>query len=367
MVAQCHYRASLPLATNRIWRYGFMFSNQLLYLLYGDKPVYRHEAKFSILSALRHRKDPASFTITVMTDQPEAFEGWPVTVLPLDAQTLDTWKGTGGYYHRRKACAIQAGVQLADKTIFIDTDTVFFKDPAELFGRVTDDQFLMDEFEWSWAQASRRPEYRAFAEEVEAGSERPAPSLKLFNSGICGLTRANVALLDGALGLIDQWAHHGATLLTIEQIAVSFMLDGKKVVEANDCINHYFSVKSYHHAMLKVFFDLHGEDYRDTLPPMTFLVPDGLPKNALYDRLRLKWKLKGQCTTSRKVAKFYLLGKQAKRCTYLNACRPLWWEKALEELKALESGDETRVKLDSFWHADPEFASFAKERLAEPV
>ena len=101
--------------------------SQLLYLLYGDKTAYRLEAKFSILSALRHRKNPADFTITLMTDQHEAFEGWPVTVLPLSAETLDAWQGANGYSHRRKACAIQAGVMLAGKTIFIDTDTVFSK------------------------------------------------------------------------------------------------------------------------------------------------------------------------------------------------------------------------------------------------
>ena len=154
-------------------------TNQLLYLMYGDKAVYRHEAKFSILSALRRRKNPADFTITLMTDQPEAFDGWPITVLPLSAETLDAWQGAGGYYHRRKACAIQAGVALAGKTIFVDTDTVFLKDPAQLFKRVSDDQFLMDEFELSWAQASRRSWYSPLVTHLDAENKAPAPALKL--------------------------------------------------------------------------------------------------------------------------------------------------------------------------------------------
>ncbi|MFC6339898.1 hypothetical protein GIR22_07015 [Pseudomonas sp. CCM 7891] len=354
-----HYGRELNSA---LW---IMLSNQLLYLLYGDKTVYRHEAKFSILSALRHRKDPASFTITVMTDQPDEFRGWPVTVLALDAETLDAWQGNGGYHHRRKACAIQAGVQLANKTIFIDTDTVFLKDPSELFGRVTDAQFLMDELEWDWAEGSQRSEYRAFAEEMVLRNQAPAPSLKLFNSGICGMTKANAGILEGAIGLIDQWAHHGATLITIEQIAMSFMLDGRKVVEAKDCINHYFSVKRFHHAMFNVFFDENGEAYRDGLPQMTHSVPNYLPRNSIFNRLRLKWTFKDQSEASRKVAKFYLLGKQAKQCVYLKACRLLWWEKAIEELKVLKPAGKTLVKLRSLWHADAEFLSFAKEQGAE--
>ena len=335
-------------------------SNQLLYLLYGDKAVYRREAKFSILTALRYRKDPADFTITLMTDQPEAFDGWPITVLPLSADTLDAWQGVDGYSHRRKACAIQAGVGLADKTIFVDTDTVFFKDPARLFKRVTDDQFLMDEFELSWAQASRRSWYSPLVTQIDAENKTPTAALKLFNSGVCGMTKANDYVIEGAISLIDQWAHHGATVLTIEQIAISFMLHGRKVVEANDCINHYYSVKRYHHAMYRVFFDKQGEGYRDDLPGATFTVPDRLPNNSLRKRLQLKWTFRGQCAASRKIAKFYLLGKQAKNSPYLEACKFLWWAVAVEELRNLESAEKSLKKLAELWQADPDFLSFIK-------
>ena len=74
-------------------------ANQLLYLLYGDKTVYRHEAKFSILSALRHRKNLADFTITLMTDQPEAFDGRApggVTLQPLEARAERGERREGG-------------------------------------------------------------------------------------------------------------------------------------------------------------------------------------------------------------------------------------------------------------------------------
>lgn len=335
-------------------------TNQLLYLMYGDKAVYRHEAKFSILSALRRRKNPADFTITLMTDQPEAFDGWPITVLPLSAETLGAWQGAGGYCHRRKACAIQAGVALTGKTIFVDTDTVFLKDPAQLFKRVSDDQFLMDEFELSWAQASRRSWYSSLVTHLDAENKAPAPALKLFNSGVCGMTKANGHILEGAISLIDQWAPHGATILTIEQIAISFMLYGRKVVEANDCLNHYYSVKRYHHAMYRVFFDKHGESYCDDLPEASFAVPDRLPKNPLFDRLRLKWTFMGHCSTSRKVAKFYLLGKRDNNSPYLEACKFLWWAVAVEEMKNLEPAEKSLKKLAGLWQEDSGFLSFIK-------
>ena len=70
-----------------------MDSFHLLYLLYGVNTVYRQEAKFSILSALREQRVPASFTITLMTDEPQAFEGWPVNIIPLTTDILAHWKG----------------------------------------------------------------------------------------------------------------------------------------------------------------------------------------------------------------------------------------------------------------------------------
>lgn len=335
--------------------------NQLLYLLYGDKAVYRQEAKFSILSALRYRRCLADFTITLMTDQPEAFNGWPVTVLPLSIETLDTWQGTSDYCHRRKACAIRAGIALAPKTIFVDTDTVFLKNPAQLFKRLTDNQFLMDEFELSWAQAARRSWYGPLVAHLDAESRVPAPATKLFNSGVCGMTRANGHILDGAIGLIDRWAPNVARVLTIEQIAISFMLHGRKVVEANDCVHHYYSVKRYHHAMYREFFDKHGEDYHADLPHASFAVPVRLPRNTFCDRLRLKWKFMGQCASTRKIAKFYLLGKRANRSPYLEVCKCLWWGVAVGELRRLERADKSLNQLAELWRADSEFLRFIKE------
>jgi hypothetical protein len=117
--------------------------------------------------------------------------------------------------------------KLADKTIFVDTDTVFFKDPALLFERISDQQYLMDEFEWEWAEAKLRADYVAFSDELIANGH--ADSLKLYNSGICGMTRANAGALDKAIALIDEWNRHYAKLHTIEQIAVSFAMAGTNV------------------------------------------------------------------------------------------------------------------------------------------
>nr|WP_256583428.1 hypothetical protein [Pseudomonas sp. Irchel 3F3] len=81
---------------------------QLIYLLYGERRIYQLEAKLSILTAVARCKPAELPVIRVLTDQPQAFVGWPVEVITLDEQTLQAWTGDGGYTHRRKACAIDA-------------------------------------------------------------------------------------------------------------------------------------------------------------------------------------------------------------------------------------------------------------------
>lgn len=336
-----------------------MHSNQFLYLLYGGKATYRHEAKFSILSMLRQRIDPADFVITVMTDQPEAFAGWPVEIVPLGLEELVSWQGRGGYHHRQKACAIRAGVARAEKTIFIDTDTVFLKNPASLFERIDDSRFLMDQFEMTWGEAYRRAEFMDFAQELSLNGATPHAGLRLFNSGVLGITRSNIELLDAVVRLIDSWAHHGQTLFTIEQIAVSFVLEGKYIGEASDSLHHYFAVKDYYHAMLCVFFQREGEQFREALVRSSFQVPQPVFRNSLGDRLRIKWALKGLDAKYYKVAKYYFLGHKTDHCAYLSACRLIWWGKALEGLKAMAPNPRHRSKLNAFWSRDQAFLAFA--------
>lgn len=306
--------------------------NQLLYLVYGEKHEYLIEAKFSILSALNQRAEPDSFSIAVMTDQPDHFQGWPVDIYPLDAAKLALWMGQGDYVHRRKACAIREGLQYARKSIFVDTDTVFIKDPALLFERVAKGRFLMDQLEFKWAEASRRREYSGLKEQLKSENASPPSDLRLYNSGICGMTSADVGLMDDVISKIDEWAHHHKQLHTMEQIAVSFVLGGNQVSEAKDCVEHYFSKKPYFHAMHQLFFTRHGEAFHDGLPALSAEVPSTLPAVGIVARLKIKWRLMRLNRDLKKAGHYYLLGKQNSRCAYEGMCRRVWLSKAHQNL-----------------------------------
>lgn len=73
--------------------------HQLLYLCYGNDPDYSRKAKFSLLTALSRCRRDRDFVIRLLTDDPTAFEGWPIDIVALDKSTLSKWQGAAGYHH----------------------------------------------------------------------------------------------------------------------------------------------------------------------------------------------------------------------------------------------------------------------------
>ncbi|WDG82280.1 hypothetical protein PUP68_28135 [Pseudomonas chlororaphis] len=306
---------------------------QLLYLVYGDKEVYRHEAKFSILTALDQSKNADALVIRVMTDRPEDYRGWPVQVVPLSAQTLFEWQGDQGYYHRRKACAFAAGLELADKTLFVDTDTLFEADPRRLFERIAPGQYLIDEVEFRWSEVRARPQFVKLDRYLQASGHVVPKEQRLFNSGVCGLTAGDGPLMQASIALIDDWSAHIKDLHTLEQIALSFALGSQAVGESKSCIYHYFSDKAFFHAMQALFFQRHGEAFRPELLRRQREVPRRKPVPSLFQRSRIKFYLSRQNKDLQKVGRDLLYGSNCPVSPYIDACRHVWWDQGLRQIQ----------------------------------
>lgn len=315
---------------------------QLIYLLYGQRRIYQLEAKFSILTALARCKPAELPVIRVLTDQPQAFSGWPVEVITLDQQTLQAWTGDGGYTHRRKACAIAQAGQWADKTVFIDTDTVFLQPPQKLFSQVDAGQFLVDEVEMSWAEASRSSYYRSFTHGLAEAGAAPADDLQLCNSGVLGFTCENVGIAERAIQRIDAWARYAHALHTIEQIAFSFELHGAQINQARGVISHYFATKQYVHAILEVFFARHGECFDSKMPRLALMVPAYRPVPSWLARLSVKWSLKRVPREWRGIGRKLLYGSVMGSDDYQRACKLIWWRSAIEDMRKLGGFDWTQ-------------------------
>ncbi|MFJ2685733.1 hypothetical protein ACIOYV_18575 [Pseudomonas sp. NPDC087342] len=324
--------------------------HQLLYLIYGDQDVYRREAKFSILTALSHVKNAKFPRIRILTDRPQDYAGWPVETVFLSQDILTRWQGENGYHHRRKACAIAAGLKLAEKTLFVDTDTLFTSDPNRAFRKIKPGQYLMDRFEYDWQYVCERPEYQKLGKCLDAHGVTPDNGFKLYNSGLCGVTQRDGPLLDESIRLIDEWTRDGFDIHTIEQIALSFAMHGKPVGEAKKYIYHYFAEKRFFHAMLAYFFDRHGEQFNLELIELCRDVPRIKPFPSSWQRLKIKWKLRNQSGALRKVGRDLLYGSAAPEGPYYSACRHEWWECATREiLRWDQSRQKKLLSTRSLW------------------
>ncbi|AKJ98432.1 MULTISPECIES: hypothetical protein [Pseudomonas fluorescens group] len=316
---------------------------QLLYLVYGDQDVYRHEAKFSILTALAHGKPSTLPRIRVLTDRPEDFQGWPVETLALSAERLAQWQGEHGYIHRRKACAIAAGLTLAQKTLFVDTDTLFLDDPDLLFQQIQPGQYLMDSFEYDWDYVCEREDYRRLGTHLAAHGVNRGNGFKLYNSGLCGVTDNDAGLLAQAIERIDQWTEGGFDIHTIEQIAISFGLRHATVRETRRQVYHYFAEKRFFHTMQAHFFAQHGEAFRPALVERCHEVPRSKPFPTAWRRLTIKWKLRNQRGAARKIGRDLLYGSAAPSHPYYDLCRHHWWDSAAREIQRLDPQRQQRL------------------------
>ncbi|WP_165673316.1 hypothetical protein [Metapseudomonas otitidis] len=233
---------------------------QLVYLVYGRKTEYHQEAKFSILSALHHAAGQCP-RILVYTDEPEQFANWPVDVVGLDADTLAAWTGTAAYLHRRKAAAIRDALQYAEQSIFIDTDTLFLNSPLELFDRLANVAWLVDEVEGVWSECDR-DSLREVVGPYLAEQYGVDESMLLINSGVLGFNIEASRLMDETLELIDVLHPMAPRVHTVEQFAVSVAARHLgQPAESRGVVRHYYSGKSYWRHMVAAFFERHGETF----------------------------------------------------------------------------------------------------------
>lgn len=298
--------------------------NQLVYLVYGSARAYRLEAKFSILTALRQLSG-TGLRILLYTDEPGSYAGWPVEVVALDQNVLAEWTGPQGYLHRRKAIAIRNSLSLADKSIFIDTDTFFLKSPVVLFGRLEKSSWLVDEIEGVWGGWDDQPLYKALAGYLDRHYS-VRDDMRLINSGVLGLCHEDIPLMDGAISLIDELYPLASDIHIIEQFAVGVAAyhDYSAPAEACDVVRHYYGEKPFWHAMLEKFFQKYGEDFCDSLPSLTSEVPQIKPKPAPLKRLELKIKNLLLPKEYRAAARLLSMAVNLSGDEYAQACAPVY-------------------------------------------
>ncbi|MDA7437931.1 hypothetical protein N8773_01035 [Candidatus Pseudothioglobus singularis] len=119
----------------------------LLYIVFGDNKGYYDGAKFSLLTFMNWVLSEDTVEIVILTENPDEFASYPVTVFPISADQSNEWSLEGKYYFRiknRGMAHIMDQLQLKeqDKILFLDTDTYFHKSPLPLFDLIKPNQAL---------------------------------------------------------------------------------------------------------------------------------------------------------------------------------------------------------------------------------
>jgi hypothetical protein len=119
----------------------------LLYIVFGENKGYYDGAKFSLLTFMNWVSNEDPIEIVILTENPDEFESYPVTVFPISAQQRNEWSLDGKYHFRiknRGMAYIMDQLELTeqDKILFLDTDTYFHKSPLPLFDLIQPNQAL---------------------------------------------------------------------------------------------------------------------------------------------------------------------------------------------------------------------------------
>jgi hypothetical protein len=308
----------------------FSNSHQLIYLVYGPDAAYHAEARFSILSAIYQAKMAPDFEISVYTDAPLYYEGLPVQVNALSSGTLEQWYGPLRYHHRAKLCLLQHAVPLADKTVFIDTDTFFLRDPALLFAAINAETCVADEL------------YHGKLPALTAGNTAVAAllvqyainpqNIPVINSGLFGIARSNSEVLSMALALNDAVYPASSRSVTTEQLVLGMAAATQTALVADEkVIKHYWSRKQIFRAKAFAFLERHAGDWDSESARADFLrVSPVLPKPPAGVRILAKMlaMLVVKCERQLLLELFY--GRYPYRNPFDRACHTVWQQKAVD-------------------------------------
>jgi len=264
-----------------------MHTNQLVYLVYGNKADIITEARFSMVSAI-HRTVTNNFSIVVITDTPAAFADLPVDAVAITAATISEWSGDIGYHHRSKPLALLSVLDRCEKSILIDSDTVLLSCPSRLFELIDKQTVLVDRVLQNYG--GEHDAYQQRCGEYLLQHYKTTPQCHYVNSGLIGLTQGNRQVLETAISLIDEIYVMSGKLFHVEQAALAFALHYQQLQPAahKRMVQHYYAKKHIFRAQAQTFLDNHSDLLSEQTQKDLLETPLRLPRQSWLYSLRIK-------------------------------------------------------------------------------
>jgi hypothetical protein len=277
-------------------KFDFLLSmnNYLIYLIYGNSDYY-NELYYSILSFYKFHSNN-SISVIIYTDN-EAFikKRFPkeIIVKTIDKETLTQWIGTTNYIYRTKVKVLQdVHHNYTGNFLFVDTDTYFKQNIAELFAIIAQNGVVMDVCEGKLIDnnggiARKVKRFLNKQNQFSLSSDTEIVSINhhftVWNSGVIGFN-TNFSKLQQVEELVDVF-YTKSKIFIAEQIGFNYYLQQYKTpFSAEHFIHHYWYFKEFR-GVLKYFFNhFDGKSFEELQNEIEKIDP----KRLAHDKMEYK-------------------------------------------------------------------------------
>ena len=198
-------------------------------MVFGKEDALYWQAHWLILSLLAHAEPP--YDIAIVTDHPDHFNwfGDAVRVHGMSEQAVNQWIGPEGHFFRALIKTVEFGLELqpaADAVFYLDSDMVLNRSLAPVIAEIKAGAIYMDRFEYNLYDSGRKGNKGAKKLWAQVGNrewsgvtiDRKTP---MWNTGITGLSGANLHLVKKSLAVCDAILARDVLHRLTEQIAMS--------------------------------------------------------------------------------------------------------------------------------------------------
>ena len=275
--------------------------NYFLYLVIGLNSAIQEELRCSLLS-LKKVSVKKDFEVVICTDVDLTIEwasfDFKITVNILSRNQVSEWLSGTNYLLILKPRMIQDFLEHHQgNVLFLDTDTFFMRDPADLFDAVGKGKLVMHLKENTITKRkSFRENVLPHTFRLTNGEEfRISRSTGMWNSGVIGISNRHAGLLEEVLFLIDQMWKIGRWH-TVEQFALSYFFQREgKIIPADRYVMHYWFFPRTRY-LLHSYFDVSDETGKKFIGEM--MERGVLDKTLVYERLpRYSLEILAACST----------------------------------------------------------------------
>lgn len=209
---------------------------------------------------------PAEVEVVIYTDQPAVFKKFfgPLPRLryeDLGPNRIKAWRGSIDFVHRVKVEMLKNAAQKHPQSqiFYVDGDTLFLRDPTELFSEINGAHSWMHELENVIEQGSdpiskkltrflRRREFQVGSEKIRVPTD-----LAMWNAGVLGFAPEFAPQLINVLTLTEQ-LYSSYPKHVMEQLAFSYYLQKfTQVRESRHVILHYWRQKELYNERIAGF------------------------------------------------------------------------------------------------------------------